>query len=146
MRKRLAMLLTLGALAIALPGCDWFQGKEYYLTGGNGLYVNFRESTTRQIETQLVPYCLSQGGGWAGPRNCVRNFLRGIHVPGRWEVPGLGGALTITADSYWQTAVSYRDDLWDHAISPSFQDHHRCPTFRIDLTLDINWETHSCSW
>lgn len=126
-RKLWAMLVALVVVALALPGCSWIEGREYYLTFGNGVYVNLREPTTRALETQLMPACK-----W--DRYCVARFLHdNVHVGG-------------LAGDYWRTATSYANDLWLHALEPAFYDHTRCPTFHIDLTNDINWETHHCHW
>ncbi len=114
-------------LAVAITGCNWFEGKDYYLTGGNGVYVNIREPATKLINTALVPGCHYNG-------HCVAQWLHNNIQPN-----GIAGR-------YWKTATSYEGDLWQHAIVPSLNSHGRCPTFHIDLTNDINWETHGCHW
>jgi hypothetical protein len=126
-RRLIAPLVAIALALVMLPGCNWIEGKDYYLTGGNGVYVNFREPTTRAMNTYLLPGCKFD-------RHCVANWLR--------NNVNIGGF----AGNYWRTALSYENDMWLHALAPSYNNHSRCPTIHIDLTNDINWETHGCSW
>jgi hypothetical protein len=125
LRQRVLLLSAGVLLTVMATGCTLYETKDYYLTGGNGVYLNLKKPVSDAIVFQLTAYCHYD-------RVCVGNTLHD-----QVQISGWGAA-------EWHTATHYYGDLWDNAINKAFWDHSRCITLHKDIWLGLNWETHGC--